>query len=335
MAENISNKTPSKPNIEIMRPKRLYKFLELTKHDAKEIFQEYEELEEREKKRSDTAFSESNRDLKNLDKDRYSNIHARGPWEETAVRLTGSHREHDYINANLITMLHKDRDYIACQGPLERTSEDFWDMILQYQVLKIVMLTKTHERDPDDPQELVEKCFQYFPEKIDMPLKFDSIIVEVIHIDSNIKDLKIRHIKITRNDEQHNVTHFYFTGWPDYNVIEPERFLDLIDQVNHTENSPSDLHKSDQNQTSPPIVVHCSAGVGRTGTYIALDILMSLLSCPNTDSSTIELDVMGTVYQLRLARNKMVQTKEQYLLLYRCVKKQLKRTKRLNTVHVK
>ncbi|CAF0850801.1 unnamed protein product [Adineta ricciae] len=332
------------------KPKRLQKFLKLTKNDEEEIFQEYRILEEYEvintlkislnsdfcsciyeKKRLGAMFSESNTDPKKLDKYRYVDIRARGPWKDTAIHLTGSHRKHDYINANLITMLHKDRDYIACQGPLQNTCEDFWDMILQYRISKIVMLTKTHERHPDDPSKLVEKCFQYFPKEINIALKFSSIIVQVIDIDLKTKDLEIRHLQITRHNDQHTVIHFYFTGWPDFDVIEPGRFLALIDQVNRTENCPSDSCKSNRNQTSPPMVVHCSAGVGRTGTYIAIDVLMSLLDCPNSDSSTVELDVMGTVHQLRLARNRMVQTKEQYLLLYRCVKEQLERMKRFDS----
>ncbi|CAF5217694.1 unnamed protein product, partial [Rotaria magnacalcarata] len=103
---------------------------------------------------SSSQYRQSECDLQYKDYNRYSNISARGPWDSTAVRLraVGSNpRDHDYINANEIKGLHGEKQYIACQGPLQETCEDFWDMIIQYGVKKIVMLTRIEEQNPHNP----------------------------------------------------------------------------------------------------------------------------------------------------------------------------------------
>ncbi|CAF0988795.1 unnamed protein product [Rotaria sordida] len=290
-----------------MRPKLLIEYLHINQEVENEIYDEFKELE-----RISPQYHKSDYDPKLAVYDRYKNIPARGTWEQTAVCLTGQHRSHDYINANKITSFDKKRTYIACQGPLEDTCQDFWDMIIQYK----------------------SKCYSYFPNGKGEQLKFLNIIVKVNHIENySHTNLEIRHLSIRHYDVKHDVIHYYYTGWSDFSVIEATKLLALIERVNKHGSSPSSVCNRTTNSLLPtPIVVHCSAGVGRTGTYLTVDTIVRLLDRPDNELMTYELDVMGIVYQLRHQRVKMVQTKEQYLLIYRCVEQHLKQTNRLDVV---
>ncbi|CAF4168927.1 unnamed protein product [Rotaria sp. Silwood2] len=124
-----------------IRPKPLVEYLNIDRQDENKIYDEFKELE-----KISPHSHQSDSDPNFAAYDRYRNIPARGSWEQTAVYLTGEHRLHDYINANEITSFDRKRKYIACQGPLQETCEDFWEMIIQYRVPKIVMLTRTEER---------------------------------------------------------------------------------------------------------------------------------------------------------------------------------------------
>ncbi|CAF4838435.1 unnamed protein product [Rotaria socialis] len=311
------------------KPKSLFKYVNMTNEDERSIYDEYQELDD-----TTPQHRQSECDLKYKDYDRYSNISARGPWDSTAVRLraVGSNpRDHDYINANEIKGLHGEKQYIACQGPLQGTREDFWDMIIQYGVKKIVMLTRTEEQNPHNPAQQLPKCAQYFPEKKGGVLRISRISIEVIDIE-NQPDLEIRHLVIKYDNNDHHVFHYYFTGWPDFSVVDPQELINLIENINkHKPNRPIPVEKMKEISLTP-IVVHCSAGVGRTGTYIAVDIIMSLIERQKNELSTMKLDVMGIVYQLRQDRGKMVQTKDQYMLVNNCVEEYLRRTNRLNSV---
>ncbi|CAF5018366.1 unnamed protein product, partial [Rotaria sp. Silwood1] len=306
-----------KPSIELdrvikqMRPKPLIEYIKINSQVKKEIYEEFEELE-----KISPCYHQSNYNPDLVVYDRYKNIPARGPWEQTAVYLTGVHRFHDYINANEIISYDKTRKYIACQGPLENTCEDFWDMIIQYKAPKI------------------PKCHSYFPKRKGEQMKFDNIVVKVNHIESYPHtSLEIRHLSIRQYEVKHAVIHYHYTGWPDFNVVEARKLLALIDKVNTHESSLSSVcHRTINGSFSTPIVVHCSAGVGRTGTYITVDTITRLLDRSNAELATYELDVMAIVYHLRQQRVKMVQTKEQYLLIYRCVEAYLKQTDRLDVV---
>ncbi|CAF1587573.1 unnamed protein product [Rotaria magnacalcarata] len=315
--------------IPMKKPKPLFRYVNMTNEDERSIYDEYQELDD-----SSSQYRQSECDLQYKDYNRYSNISARGPWDSTAVRLraVGSNpRDHDYINANEIKGLHGEKQYIACQGPLQETCEDFWDMIIQYGVKKIVMLTRIEEQNPHNPAQKLPKCARYFPEKKGDVLRISRISIEVIDIE-NQPDLEIRHLFIKYDNNDHHVFHYYFAGWPDFSVVDPQELINLIENINkHKSNRPISVEKMKEILLTP-IVVHCSAGVGRTGTYIAVDIIMSLIDRQKNELSTMKLDVMGIVYHLRQDRGKMVQTKDQYMLVNNCVEEYLRRTNRLNSV---
>ncbi|CAF1139955.1 unnamed protein product [Adineta steineri] len=307
------------------RPKPLYKYISMTNDDEKAIYNEYQDLE-----MTAPQYRQSDYEAEYATKNRYGNIPARGPWERTAVRLTADHRVDDYINANEIQGLHCAKQYIATQAPLPDTCQDFWEMILQYNVLKIVMVTRLKERNPHNPTLTVDKCHNYFPENKGDSLTFGPVVVQVIDIDRRPKDdLEIRLILIKDGNIEHRVYHYYFIGWPDFGVVTQPKLLDLIETIN---NHGQNLFKKEKERLTTPMVVHCSAGVGRTGTYIAVDIITKLIKQSENNLSTMQLDVMGVVYKLRQERVKMVQTKDQYMLVNRCVEEYLKRINRLNDI---
>ncbi|CAF1332247.1 unnamed protein product [Rotaria sordida] len=130
--------------------------------------------------------------------------------------------------------------------------------------------------------------------------------------------------------DKYDVFHYYFIGWPDFGVIKARKLLELIKFINnHRKDETATLEKTQQNSLIPT-VVHCSGGVGRTGTYIAVDIIMRLIDQSKDNLSQMKLDVMGIVDRLRQDRGKMVQTLDQYLLVNFCVKKYLQLTNQIN-----
>ncbi|CAF1606088.1 unnamed protein product [Adineta ricciae] len=308
------------------RPKPLHKYINMTHEDERAIYSEYQELES-----AAPPYRQADYDPEYAQCDRYANIPARGPWDCSAVRLTADHRLHDYINANEVKGLYSNKQYIACQGPKPNTCEDFWDTILQYSVLKIVMLTRTEERNPHNPSQLLEKCHPYFPGNKGDTLQFGEVTVQTLEVDIRTNaDLEIRLILIKSEKSEHRVCHYYFTGWPDFGVVNRQKLLDLLETIN------SHGHRliSKDKEYNSPMVVHCSAGVGRTGTYIAVDIITGLINQAVSDGklSSMILDVMGVISRLREDRCKMVQTKDQYMLVNRCVEEYLKRINRLKDV---
>ncbi|CAF5009463.1 unnamed protein product, partial [Rotaria sp. Silwood1] len=185
------------------KPKPLSQYINMTNEDEKAIFAEYQELDSTSPQYRLSEYEPEHEGL-----DRYSNILARGPWERTAVRLSGSHRIYDYINANEIKGFNSNKQYIACQGPLENTCEDFWDMIIQYDVKKIVMLTRTEERNPHNPSQTLSKCYRYFPDNKGQLIKFNRISVQVIDVEfeRNV-DLEIRYLLIKADNNEYRVFH--------------------------------------------------------------------------------------------------------------------------------
>ncbi|CAM4938506.1 unnamed protein product [Rotaria socialis] len=312
-------------------PKPLSDYINMTDENMKTIHAEYQELET-----ISPQYRQSFYESEYASFDRYKNIPARELWSATAVRLTDLHRTYDYINANEIHGLGSKNRYIACQGPLANTCEDFWDMVIQYGVNKIVMLTKLEEQNPNEPEQTISKCYRYFPEKNKDKLTFNRLSVQVLNIESKADmNLEIRLLLIKDvldGTKEYRVFHYYFTGWPDFSTIQPRDLLQLIEFINnHGEITVIQVEKSNKKSLNP-IVVHCSAGVGRTGTYIAVDIMMGLIDQSKNHLSLMKLDIMGIVYQLRQDRGKMVQTRDQYVLVNLCVEEYLRRTNRINDV---
>ncbi|NXI97651.1 PTPRJ phosphatase, partial [Psophia crepitans] len=233
--------------------------------------------------------------VENRGKNRYNNVL---PYDISRVKLSDqSSATDDYINANYMPGYNSKKAFIAAQGPLPNTIEDFWRMIWEKNIYSIVMLTKCVEQART-------KCEQYWPDKCSK--RYGDIIVttvsEIVLPEWTIRDFTVEK---SNTPESHTVRQFHFTSWPDHGVPET---TDLLINFRHL------VHEySSQNPIDCPTLVHCSAGVGRTGTFIAIDRLIQQMEMENT------VDVYGVVYDLRMHRPLMVQTEDQYIFLNQCV----------------
>ncbi|XP_071283880.1 receptor-type tyrosine-protein phosphatase eta-like isoform X6 [Agelaius tricolor] len=230
----------------------------------------------------------------NRGKNRYNNVL---PYDISRVKLSNQSSGTDYINANYMPGYNSKKAFIAAQGPLPNTIEDFWQMIWEKNIYSIVMLTKCVEQART-------KCEQYWPDK--QPKSYGDIIVtmvsEVVLPEWTMRDFTVEK---SNTAESHTVRQFHFTSWPDHGVPETTDLLINFRHLVHEYNS--------QNPVDSPTLVHCSAGVGRTGTFIAIDRLIQQMEMENT------VDVYGVVYDLRMHRPLMVQTEDQYVFLNQCV----------------
>uniref|UniRef100_A0AAQ5ZFT0 protein-tyrosine-phosphatase n=1 Tax=Amphiprion ocellaris TaxID=80972 RepID=A0AAQ5ZFT0_AMPOC len=234
----------------------------------------------------------------NRGKNRYNNIL---PYDSTRVKLSYVDDDpcSDYINASYIPGNNFRREYIATQGPLPGTKDDFWKMVWEQNIHNVVMVTQCVEKGR-------VKCDHYWPFDQD-PLYYGDLIIQMLS-ESVLPEWTIREFNICSEEQlsfSRLVRQFHYTVWPDHGV--PETTQSLIQFVrtvrDYVNRSPG----------SGPTVVHCSAGVGRTGTFIVLDRVLQQL-----DSKDI-LDVYGAVFDLRLHRSHMVQTEGQYSYLHQCL----------------
>ncbi|NXJ61143.1 PTPRJ phosphatase, partial [Rostratula benghalensis] len=243
----------------------------------------------------------------NRGKNRYNNVL---PYDISRVKLSEQNNAtDDYINANYMPGYNSKKAFIAAQGPLPSTIEDFWRMIWEKNIYSIVMLTKCVEQART-------KCEQYWPEKESK--SYGDIIVTMVS-EIALPEWTIRDFTVEKSNttESHTVRQFHFTSWPDHGVPET---TDLLINFRHL------VHEySSQNPIDSPTLVHCSAGVGRTGTFIAIDRLIQQIDMENT------VDVYGVVYDLRMHRPLMVQTEDQYVFLNQCVMDIIKSQKEKKT----
>ncbi|XP_029607466.1 titin isoform X6 [Salmo trutta] len=270
--------------------------------------EDYEAYYKRQKADSNCGFAEEFEDLKpvgkaqakisaeateNKPKNRYNNVL---PYDSSRVKLSihGSPFD-DYINSNYIPGYNSRKEFIAAQGPLPITVNEFWRMIWEKNVQTLVMLTRCNEQGR-------VKCEKYWPSETK---HFQNITVtttsEIPLEDWTIRDFDVKNV---RTAETRSVRHFHFTAWPDHGVPET---TELLINFRHLVRE-----HMDQYSRHSPTVVHCSAGVGRTGTFIAIDRLIFQIE---RDSM---VDVYGTIHDLRMHRPLMVQTEDQYLFLNQC-----------------
>ncbi|XP_028970889.2 receptor-type tyrosine-protein phosphatase beta isoform X9 [Esox lucius] len=269
------------------------------------LSEEYEDLKDVGRNQPlDTALLPENRG-----KNRYNNIL---PYDSTRVKLSYVDDDpcSDYINASYIPGNNFRREYIATQGPLPGTKDDFWKMVWEQNVHNIVMVTQCVEKGR-------VKCDHYWPFDQD-PLYYGDLIVQMLS-ESVLPEWTIREFRICSEDQSDYsrvVRQFHYTVWPDHGV--PETTQSLIqfvrtvrDYINRTPGSGA-------------TVAHCSAGVGRTGTFIVLDRVLQQLDTKDT------VDIYGAVFDLRLHRSHMVQTECQYAYLHQCVRDVLRARKLRN-----
>ncbi|XP_063798895.1 receptor-type tyrosine-protein phosphatase H [Pseudophryne corroboree] len=233
----------------------------------------------------------------NRAKNRFTNVL---PYDHSRVKLStiDGIASTDYINANYMPGYNSTKEFIASQGPLVNTTADFWRMIWEHHVNTIVMLTNCMENGR-------AKCEHYWP--LDYtPCTYEDITVavtsETILSEWTIRDFSVKHAK---QQGIKYVRHFHFTAWPDHGV--PDSTSSIIDFRNLVR------EHMDQRKSNGPTIVHCSAGVGRTGTLIALDYLIQQMEKEH------RIGIYGFVEKMRTNRTLMVQTEAQYIFLNKCM----------------
>lgn len=254
----------------------------------------------------------------NKSKNRYKNIL---PFDHTRIILRDGDPSQigtDYINANLITTEDENLDlkkaYIATQGCLPNTLADFWRMVWQENCRVIVMTTKEVERGkvkavrywpgPETPEEIMEQTWDIYEGKIHLK-----------HIsEKKENDFIYRELELAREDKDgkiegpRSIFHYHFLPWPDYGVpTDPGSVLNFLNIVNT---------KQDSIKDAGPVIVHCSAGIGRTGTFIVIDIILNQIKLYGLEC---EIDIQKTIQMVRSQRSGMVQTEAQYKFVYMAV----------------
>ncbi|KAF6025865.1 PTPRM [Bugula neritina] len=188
----------------------------------------------------------------NVKRNRFKNIIAA---DETRVKLKVDEYNSDYVNANYIQDYHGQQRFIACQGPNDATLEDMWRLIHDSGTSTIVMLTNPVEATK-------KKCSVYWPDSSEVGVTFGKFKVTLIE-EQMFAEYVVRKLKYTFNKVSRQVKQFHFTQWPDHGVPTTSGLLSFRHRV-----------KQDMSASYKPAIIHCSAGVGRTGTFIGLDILI-------------------------------------------------------------
>lgn len=221
------------------------------------------------------------------------------PYESSRVCLMPIRGQEgsDYINASFVDGYRYRSAYIATQGPLPETCDDFWRMLWEHNSNIIVMLTKSKEMGRD-------KCHQYWPSERSQGYLY--FVVDPI-TEYNMPQYILREFKVTdaRDGQTRTIRQFHFVEWPEQGVPKSgDGFIDFITQVHKTK---------EQFGQEGPITVHCSAGVGRTGVFITLSHVLERLQNEGV------IDLFTVVRSLRTQRPGMVQTEDQYQFCYRAV----------------
>ncbi|XP_045621473.2 uncharacterized protein [Procambarus clarkii] len=279
-------------------------------------FQELKLLTESLKTRPDYCCLEGEKDV-NRRKNRYKDIL---PYDYTRVELSsypgvpGS----DYINANYIRGASGSRAYIGSQGPLPHTVPDFWRMVVECEVQVIIMASNETEGGK-------HKCECYWVNTQNEERQFGNVTVSFVKARQVCPDFMVRTLKIkysfdSGKTEERTICQFHYVLWPDHGV--PETVRPLLDMVR--------LVRDCQASETLPVLVHCSAGCGRTGTICAIDYVWGLLRAGRL---TENLDLFGLVKDMRRQRVAMVQTREQYILLHRAVRELFKERLKVIDAH--
>nr|XP_054364801.1 tyrosine-protein phosphatase non-receptor type 13 isoform X6 [Mirounga angustirostris] len=228
----------------------------------------------------------------NRRKNRYKNIL---PYDATRVPLGD---QGGYINASFIKIPVGKEEfiYIACQGPLPTTVGDFWQMIWEQKSTVIAMMTQEVEGEKI-------KCQRYWPNVLGQTtMVSDRLRLALVRM-QQLKGFVVRAMALEeiQTGEIRHISHLNFTAWPDHDTpSQPDDLLTFISYMRH-------IHRSG------PIITHCSAGIGRSGTLICIDVVLGLIS------QDLEFDISDLVRCMRLQRHGMVQTEDQYIFCYKVI----------------
>ncbi|XP_037777902.1 receptor-type tyrosine-protein phosphatase alpha-like [Penaeus monodon] len=270
---------------------------ELHKDGGQQLIREYNELKSISPTKSTLHASLGINDHKN----RYINIL---PFDDTRVILNeyrgipGS----DYINASYIHGYTKPKEFIASQGPKEELKEDFWRLVWEKNVHVIVMVTQCVEANK-------EKCCTYWPSPSNVQgwrLGFSKLQVRtVLEVNHQPGGYVTRKFELSKGSRSRVIQHFHYVSWPDMGCPQtPDQLIQFVKVV-----------RAAIPRESSHTLIHCSAGVGRTGTFIALNNLMDEMEAEGS------VDVFHCVYRMRHHRTNMVQTQSQYSFVYKCILK--------------
>ncbi|XP_049825437.1 tyrosine-protein phosphatase 10D isoform X2 [Aethina tumida] len=257
---------------------------------------------------SDFRFSEEFEELKHVGRDqpctfadlscnrpknRFTNIL---PYDHSRFKLQPVDDEEgsDYINANYVPGFNSPREFLVTQGPLHSTRDDFWRMVWESNSRAIIMLTRCVEKGR-------EKCDHYWPYDT-MPVYYGDISVQILN-ETRYPDWNVSEFMVCRGEQQRVIRHFHFTTWPDFGVPNPPHTLVRFVRA----------FRERVGADQRPIVVHCSAGVGRSGTFICLDRILQQILVSDY------VDIFGIVYAMRKERVWMVQTEQQYICIHQCL----------------
>ncbi|CAF0733350.1 unnamed protein product [Adineta steineri] len=294
---------------------------------------EFELLNQQSESQSSTFHKRNGEKPDNKIRNRFKNIL---PYDETRVILK-NYPITDYMNANRIRTPFENigREYIATQGPLPGTVNDFWHMVQQETVKCIVMITRETEG-------MKNKCARYWPD-LHTTKQYGSIIVENIHEanygpsqvltntsrthrslmpPASIDDdccFRLHILRIITEDRRTwEIFHWQYLAWGDHDapLITNQRdntqlnvLLDFFEKIYRSSPLGNDMNTS-------PMIVHCSAGIGRSGATITIDIILNRI---RTEGLDIEIDIPNLVKYIRSQRSGLVQTERQYELIYRVI----------------
>nr|XP_054601688.1 tyrosine-protein phosphatase non-receptor type 22 isoform X1 [Nothobranchius furzeri]XP_054601689.1 tyrosine-protein phosphatase non-receptor type 22 isoform X1 [Nothobranchius furzeri]XP_054601690.1 tyrosine-protein phosphatase non-receptor type 22 isoform X1 [Nothobranchius furzeri] len=254
--------------------------------------------------RSDKTFSTKTAEMQeNIKKNRYKDI---VPFEHTRVKLTltSSKKDSDYINASFVKGVFGSKAYIATQGPLPLTLVDFLRMLWEFNIQIIVMSCREFEMGK-------KKCELYWPQK-----QNEDFVCEPFRVycdsEENKGDYLTRTLRLTYHNSSRILKQLHYMNWPDHGI--PDTITPILDMLHEM--------RVYQAHEDVPVCLHCSAGCGRTGVLMVIDYTWNLL---RNQMITSDFSIYNLVQDMRTQRPSVVQTKEQYLLVYRTIKELFRR----------